>query len=186
MKHQIASLLLLSLVFTLGSCAFGDRKVTLKYQTTTSVAAAKPQTILVNAFADNRNAVEFGRVRNTYGMVTAKVHAPGQNAGEWAAAALASELQRSGHKVVRNGSAPVVIGGAVVEAYADIYFTINGNVGVAIKVSKSGRTVLDKRYDGKNVKAAWTGGAGEYATVLMRSLQDVMAQAVPDILKAIE
>jgi hypothetical protein len=180
-------LLMLVGAISLSSCAFGDRNVRLEYETTTSVKASKPASVSIAKFADSRGLVEYGRVRNGYGMVTAKVLAqPGQDGGEWVAAALASELEKAGCKVSRGGSgASVTISGTLHEAFGDVYMTINTGVGVTITVKKGGATVLNKRYDGKNVKVAWAASSSEYQSGLKLALQDLMTQAIPDVLKAI-
>lgn len=174
-------------IATLSGCAFGDRKLTLSYEPRLTAKASKPHVVNVQTFADRRDRQEVGRVRNGYGMVTAKVYAPGQNVGAWVADALAAELRAAGCKVVRDGSAPANISGTVTDAFGDLVFMINANVDGDITVKRGGAVVLQKRYKGTNAaKLAWTGSGGEYQEGLKRALQDLLEQAVPEILRALE
>jgi uncharacterized lipoprotein YajG len=187
MKSFTFSLLALLAVLNLAGCAFGDRKVTLGYQNTLTAKAAKPHVVTVQSFSEHRDRREVGRVRNAYGMVTAKVYAGGQNVGAWVADALASELRAAGCNVVRDGNGATSITGTVTDAFADVFFTINANVDATITVKRNGGVLLQKQFSGKNnAKVAWTASGHEYEEGLKRALQDLMEQAVPEILKALD
>jgi outer membrane lipoprotein SlyB len=186
MKSFLLTVALLS-ALSLSGCAFGDRNVSLRYESRLQQKAAKPHTVSVQTFSDKRDRREVGRVRNGYGMVTAKVYAEGQNVGAWVADALAAELRAAGCKVVRGGSAPATISGTVTDAFGDLVFMINANVEATMTMKRGGAVLLEKRFSGSNAsKLAWNGSGREYEEGLNRALQDWMEQAVPEILKALD
>src|SRR5687768_6242143 len=76
--HPFFSSTVIAAILACGACgcAFGDRHVAPTYQPVMSIKAGAPQAVNVPPFASKRglkNEAQIGRVRNTYGMATAKV-----------------------------------------------------------------------------------------------------------------
>jgi hypothetical protein len=59
-------------------------------------------------------------------------------------------------------------------------------VRVNITVQKAGVVVLNKEYKGYATSLAWTASTGEFENVMQKALQELMKQAVPEIVSAIK
>lgn len=172
-----------------GGCALGDRHIALVYQPCGQEKVAGSPTIAVVKFQDARQLEEVGEVRNAYGMKLAKVYAKGQDAGAWAANALAEELTQAGFRVEKfedaaPAGAPIAVTGTVTEAYVKMYLMYGATTKVSVSVTKAGVPVLNKEYVGKGGGLAVLGTAGEYEAPLRTSLQQITKQMVPDIISA--
>lgn len=191
--NKASNLILLSSIavaMLLSGCAFGDRKIALKYAPVARTGTPKGQKVAVVKFADRRDKTEIGEVRNGYGMKTATVYAQDQDLGAWAANALSDELTRSGFEVQKfNDAAPpdIAIGitGFVPEAYMKMHMKQHATVRVNLTVQKAGVVALNKEYQGQSSSLAWTASTGEYENVIQRALQEVMKQAVPEVIAAV-
>jgi hypothetical protein len=178
-------------VGTLTGCAFGDRKIALRYQPLAPIGGGTGQKVAVVKFVDRRDKPEVGEVRNGYGMKTATVFAQKQDLGAWVANALSDELSQAGFTVQKfQDAAPpdisVAITGFVPEAYTKMHMQNRCTVRVNITVQKAGVVVLNKEYKGYATSLAWTASTGEFENVMQKALQELMKQAVPEIVSAIK
>jgi hypothetical protein len=175
----------------LSGCAFGDRKIALRYQPIAPIGGGTGQKVAVVKFIDRRGKQEVGEVRNGYGMKTASVYAQQQDIGAWVANALSDELSHAGFAVQKfSDAAPpdisISITGFVPEAYVQMSMQERCTVRANITVQKGGVVVLNKEYRGYISKVAWTASTGEYENVMQLALQELMKQAVPEIVAAIK
>jgi uncharacterized lipoprotein YajG len=170
-------------------CAFGDRKVSLRYQPVVGASGGGGRSIAVAKFTDQRAKPEVGVVRNGFGIPTAKAVAQGQDVGAWVASALATELEAAGFKVERlaggNGGQSIVVSGTVTEAFTDIYMVLNSDIAVNVNVRRAGATKLSKTYRGHETDTAWTASSKEYEEVLTKALQKLMQELVPDVIRSL-
>ena len=185
----LAVLLLVCGAMTTG-CALGDRSIALTYEPVTATPAAKAEKATIAKFDDLRSEKQIvGEVRNGYGMIMAHVLIKDQDAGAWVSNALCSELQKDGCTVVtvtdaaqtRNG---LGITGSIQELYTKMYMTYDCTVRVKITATRAGIPMLNKEYVGKGSGLAVLCTSQEYEAAVRQALQDVMKQAVPEILAA--
>jgi uncharacterized lipoprotein YajG len=171
-------------------CAFGDRKVPLQYTSTTTEKVAHGTKVSVVTFPDSRKKPEVGAVRNTFGMVTAKVLPDGKDVGEWVTDALCEELRRSGYEVIRSSRSEesvsnMVITGNVLEAFADLYVVINTTLRVVVTTTKAEGAPQTKHYVGRFKPASFAATENDYDKALNGALRDLMSQLLPDLVAAI-
>jgi hypothetical protein len=186
---KIVAILTVATIFF--GCAFGTRNIALRYEPSLTVKGANGKSIAIIKFEDIRENKDVGEVRNGYGMKTGKVKAKDQDVGAWVANALADELKRAGYNISKfTDAAPpeftIAISGSVPEAYTKMFLNSRATVRANITVKKVGVVVLNKEYTGKASTLAWTASTGEYEKVLENALKEIMKQAVPEVIAAIQ
>lgn len=171
----------------LGGCAFGDRKVPLTYPPGQNIVqrnaaqalapAPNAQNVVLLAFIDQRPQKDrIGEVRNGFGMHTADVLAE-NNVADWVTLATEVELKKAGFKVtvlkVRPGATEEpVVSGEVITVHCGAYFKYGGEIEIAVKVEKAGRTVIQKTYSGKGSAGTnWAATSESYGHALGQALQ---------------
>ena len=190
-NHRSCVLALLTVCALLGTlstgCAFGDRKIALTYTPALQSTRGNGGRIAVAKFGDTRqNKLVVGEVRNGYGLKTAKATIPNEDAGGWVANALASELEGAGYQIVKiNDSTQtdeeIVVSGCLSEFYTKSYMKYRTTVKANIQVYQAGVPLLNKEYIGKCVAGVAWYNTSEFEKVSCSALQDLMKQAVPDI-----
>jgi hypothetical protein len=179
----------------LGGCAFGNRHVTLSYQTVTSSADGQGiRPLLVETFADERppEQPEVGNVQNLMGMKTAKVLvADGQSIGRWVTDALIAELDAAGFDVrhadaVPEGFVGCRIGGSVEQVYIEMYMTYDATIKLNIQIvcgdsGSEDSEIMNRAMIGSWKETAVFASASEYERVLVATLQDVLQKSLPVI-----
>lgn len=172
------------LVLHVAGCAFGTRRVGLRYNSSMySPTIAGSPTVRITGFNDKRADRSLGCVRNGWGMKTARVEPkPGEPAvPEWIREALAEELTRAGCTVVSDPAAQFVIGGDLQRVYVDSYMSLQGEISLALCMKNGNRTALNEIYHAEASKVNWWGSAKEFQQTLDITLQKLMEQSVPDI-----
>lgn len=175
-----------------GGCAFGDRHVSLTYQPLSEPAAQSSGRAAITPFSDERrDPLVVGEVRNGYGMKTAKVLIDDQDAGAWLANAVSDELKRSGIEVVKIADANVtnelaIVTGSLQHLYTKSYMSHRCTVRAKILVTQYNVPVLSREYEGHSKVGAAFAGTSEYERAMEAALHDLLRQAVPDIIKALQ
>jgi hypothetical protein len=169
----------------------GNRNIALRYNPVLTIRGASSQKIAIVKFTDTRKNPEVGEVRNAYGMKLASVLAKDQDVGAWVANALADELTKAGYDIQKfQDAAPpditISITGSVPEAYTKMYMNSRATVRANMTVTKADAIVSNKEYTGKASTFALTASTGEYENVMKKALQELMKQAVPEVIDAIE
>ncbi len=188
----IAMLSLVGLLALNTGCAFGNRSIALTYEPITSSRSSSAETVAVSDFDDVRDDKEIvGEIRNGMGFKTADVLAKDQSAGAWLASALAEELTVAGfvvNKVQDSASSreAILISGSVSEVNFTMSISLKGTVRVSIQVAKHHVPVLNKQYVGEASLINWAATIRSQEAVLREALQDLLKQAVPEIIQAIQ
>ena len=166
--------------------------VALTYEAVAAPEGGNTGEVAVAKFSDTRQDKEIvGEVRNAMGLKTAKVLIGDQDAGAWAANALAAELERAGFRVAKvndpvTANQSIVIQGSVSHLYTKMYMAHRTTVKVKMLVTKSRVPVLNKEYVGQAKAGAMFASTGEYEGVIQTALQEVMKQAIPEIIEAVK
>lgn len=176
MKRQLIFIFLLGTV--LSSCAFGDRRVLLDYQSSLpslSGAATVKQEVVVLPFQDER-AEKFiiGDVRNNWGMKTADVLAK-NDVTTWITQAVENELGRAGFQVRHEGAEDrgeaLQISGSVLRVYCTAMLSYEAEIQFQVKVEKTGKEVMTKVYSGG-------GGGGLNFAMTSKSYGEALNEAL--------
>ena len=194
--HPFVSFTVFGAILACGTCgcAFGDRRVEATYRPVMSIKARAPQAVDVPPFASKRglkNEAQIGQVRNTFGMVTAKVFTRSGDAAGWVRRALADELTAAGY-TVNGGAAPAAAAATVVNGTLEEFMSDVGSDGfstrlrVRLVVTRDGTSRLDKSFDVEDGGSGLTASAGEYQEVCQAALTKLMRRAMPEVIAAIE
>ena len=151
----------------LAGCAFGTRHPTLIYPPavepsaiTAVQAAAKPapkkMQIILGEISDQRSDKNVvGTMRNFYGIRTADV-IPTNSVPDWVMQAIKIELQNDGYAVQtestggdRPTSARAVVSGQILNVFCDVSMRYTAQVSLLARVSRDGKEVLNKQYQGE-------------------------------------
>lgn len=187
------------LVLLMGSCAFGNRHVTLNYPPEKQfesegpkVAEAAPvpvngKPIILMQFVDQRsNKSVIGEVRNGWGMRTADVVAE-NDVSNWLTNAVRFELEKLGYKVTlgtnnRESLSVIALGGEVLHVYCTAMMTYEGEVSFFATLQKDGKELLRKRYTGKGSAGMnWAAASSSYGGSLSEALSTALKDLVIDI-----
>jgi len=184
-----------------GSCAFGDRHVTLIYPPSTGLddlvvksAVASPyssgpkEKIILFQFRDLRlNKNKIGHVLNTYGFETAEVFA-NNDVSEWIHNAITMELEKAGFEVIKQENldeidSDLVLKGEILRVYCSAYFTYNAEVSLIAEIEKNKDVISRKAYNGKgsvglNVAASSKG----YGDSISLALSNAIRELIGDLL----
>jgi hypothetical protein len=181
-----------------GSGCASDRAISLNYEASTALRANTKQKVTVVKFADKRTDLDLGRAGAKGPRVTTKIDV-GSEIGQ----ALYLELGRAALDAERAREMPesnseIVVTGEVLQTKADVGpFSVEGLIRTTMSVKKAGTTLLAKEFTGKgktfnSIGAGPTGMFGYSAdvdrvfkSVFERALQDLMKQAVPEILRVV-
>lgn len=183
----------------LGACAFGDRMVTLSYQTetakaaaaTTATAAATPAstaskgTYVLIPLKDERPQKQMvGEVRNGWGMHTADVVAD-NDVAEWVTDGIRQELAKAGYTVVGSAAddpAAPQIEGTVTRVFCTALFSYEADVSFFVVLRRDGKELVNRQYHGTGsagVNMAAT--SGSYKESLNKALADALSDLLADI-----
>lgn len=185
--------LILCLLLSLCSCAFGNRHVTLNYMDNGKTVTPQPQNgkvIVMFPFVDQRaNRSMIGEVRNGYGMHTADVIAD-NSVAEWITNAVKMELEKAGYKVIisdrNNSPANFEMGGSILEVHCTAMMTYEGRVSFLVQLQKRGRILLQKSYTGNgNAGVNWAASSSSYDSSIEAALSDAIKNLIPDVNTAI-
>jgi hypothetical protein len=188
----------------LAGCAFGTRHPTLIYPPavepsamTAVQAAARPAPkntqIVLGEFSDQRSDKKVvGTMRNGFGMRTADVIST-NSVPDWVMRAMKMELQNNGYAVQtesiggdRPTGASAVVSGQILNVFCDMYMSYTANVSLVARVSRDGKEVLKKQYQGEgSAGIAWAGTAESYAQSLALALASVVKQFVAELDKGL-
>lgn len=185
---------MLALLCLASGCAFGDRQISLRYQPVVNERAKVQTRVVVADFDDQRGGsrLEVGCIRNGFQMKTARVLVtPGQAPSDWIRDALIEELRAARLDVTehRRSSSPddLVITGEIKELYSDMtIIMVPCRMRADIAVLRGDQAVWDRRYEVNHQIAMTTASPTEYEALFQGTLQNLMRQAVPDVLEAIE
>jgi len=177
-------------------CALSTRNAALTYPPDpegglVATAAASPATspagrvITVLPFVDRReDTSKVGNVRNGFGMKMAPIRATNSVPG-WVQYALVVELRRAGFDATAAAAAPdstLSIGGAVLGAETDAYFTYGAEVKLEVSLMEGSRPLFLKAYEGKGGGGMNVGASAKsYSQTLSRALQDALMAVVADV-----
>lgn len=183
------------MVALLAGCAFGVRNATLLYppkgdagavpaaQASPAPAPAKG-TIGLVTFVDQRSDKSVvGTMRNGFGMRTADVLA-NNSVTEWVTQAVKLELEKSGYAVTL-GAAPAagtVVSGEVLKVFCDMYMSYTGQVSLRVQLSRDGKDLLTRNYDGEgSAGIAFAGTAESFAESLSRALAAALKPFIAEL-----
>lgn len=179
----------------LAGCAFGVRNATLLYppkgdagavpaaQAAPAPAPAKGAITLVT-FVDqrtDRNAV--GTMRNAFGMRTADVLAT-NSVTDWVTQAVRVELEKSGYAVTLGAppAAGAAVSGEVLKVFCDMYMSYTGQVSLRVQLSRDGKDLGTRNYDGEgSAGIAFAGTAESFAESLSRALAAALKPFIADL-----
>jgi uncharacterized lipoprotein YajG len=178
------SALLLAALLGLSGCAKPDYTIQLAYQPAGSQASlCANKQIAVVRFADGRKMTEIGdKDREAFFY-------PGEKSvTEWASRAVADELSSSGCKVQYHETfypfnVDYIVTGEVIQVYLRQrgLLDYDANMKLKIRVQKGNDFVAEKTYS-----ASWEKKVAPMTSsregILMQLLQDVLRDAVPDIM----
>lgn len=181
-------------------CAFGTRHAKITYPPDTKAAKAATNSppagmlgrIAVQQFDDDRaDKRVVGHVRNGFGMKTAEVVCDTEDINSLVTEAVRGELQKAGYEVVNtdaaaDASTPVLMG-SLTSLYCDAYMSYDGSATLVVRVSRAGKEVFKKSYEGKgSVGINWGASGTSYGRSLSLALLDaieVMKRDLPTALK---
>lgn len=197
---RVASLLaLVSAPLLVGGCAFGNRRVNLTYppanagpQVASAAALGQGQrNVVLLAFIDQRQQKDrVGEVRNGFGMHTADVVAA-NSVAEWVTNAMKLELERAGFTVTvlsarSNESEDAVLSGEVIKVHCGAYFKYGGEVELAVRLERRGRTLIQKNYLGKGSAGTnWSATSKSYGVALSEALQNATQNLIAELQREI-
>lgn len=199
LRRSILALLLV-VVFSCGTgCAFGTRDVELQYPPEENISSklaseanAAPlavqsgKEVLLIRFEDKRTEKErIGQVRNTYGMVTAKVVAA-NDVSDWLTNALKTELENAGYQVrvsdaKEESSNTPVIKGEILTVFCDSYLTYEGEVSLYVVVENNGQEILREKYSGKGGGINVIASSEGFGNALAMALQNAAKNFIGDL-----
>jgi uncharacterized lipoprotein len=198
MIKSIAKITCLSLMlFFFTGCAFGTRRVNLKYPPNVElkkqgVAYAdetmKPleKNIYLVKFKDLRTRQDVGEMRNGFGMKTARVIAQ-NDVVQWVNDSLKYELEKTGYAVTVVDGFPsktdsIGVYGKVLSVYCTGSFTYEGIVSLTAGFYKEGKEIFTAVYNGEESAGInWAGTSESYEETLELALQNVLRRLVQDI-----
>jgi len=180
-----------------GSCAFGDRHVTLNYPPNTGLeglvvksAIASPhlsglkKKIILFQFRDLRlNKNKIGHVLNSYGFETADVIAD-NDVTEWVHNAITMELKKAGFEIIKQDNldeigSDLILKGEILRVYCSAYFTYNAEVIFIAKIEKNNNVILNKSYVGEgsvglNLAATSEGYGDSISLALSNAIRELI------------
>lgn len=185
MKHTTQLILAFLAALSLSNCAIGTSKINVSHSPLTPVTAKKSGTILVKQFTDSRKVEDkavIGNKRNGYGMVLGKFAIKGgKTVAQTMTDHVADALKEAGYNVVVEGSgtAPgaAVLEGDVYEFWLDLFMATWHNVGVDLKLTRSGSVAWQKRINGSETNVLWIGLNSEIEKVIRQAVDKALTQA---------
>lgn len=188
-RYAVRIFMIVIFITIFGGCT---RNISLQYYPTTTLQAKSQRNIAIVKFADIRPKPAMGEVHGSFCIITFTLRVKNQDVGAWVANALSDELRFIGYDIKKfNDIAPVdadvAISGTVPEAYIKQLFCIERCV-IRAKVSltKANVVVLNREYISRVRRWAWLGTTSGYEELFKKTLQDLMKQLAPDIVKAID
>lgn len=194
----MARLLTLLSLIALPSCAFGDSTASLYYppqevveQSTDEADApavdaaslvSRPA-VFVGTIEDTRiDKRMVGELRNGWGMHTADVLTD-DDGGQWVQGALRHEFAARGYEVVADPKAGALqVTGELQRTESQANFSYEGEVTVAVRVTRDGTEVLGRRFVGKGDGGVnWAARGVSFSEALALSLHDALRQLFEEL-----
>jgi len=190
--HSIARLTLALLAsVSLVNCALGTSKIQVSHSPLPAAGTRRAGTIYVRQFTDSRKVEDksqIGNKRNGFGMVLGHMAIKGEKSvAQVMTDYVADALRSAGYHVVEGqggGAGNVVLEGDVYEFWLDLYAAIWHNVGLDLKLKRSGSVAWQKRIDAKETNVLWLGLPGESRTVVREAIDSALKKAVKEFSSA--
>lgn len=195
-RYNLLALGLMVLI-VLGGCATYTRQVVLRYEPITTSRFGGGDLYLVNADLQPPTASgvwSFGNTKNAEGVMLDTLWSGVSPAG-LVQNALQSELNRTGYQLISVQKAPDLYNKVVEITAATVNVDQVSNISrvnasctisVALTVMKNGMPVRKLRYEAKGSDLAIKDRDRLAETMLRATMQDVMKQAIPDIVGILE
>ncbi len=195
-RYNLLALGLMALIF-LGGCATYTRQVVLRYDPITTSRFGGGDLYLVNADLQPPTASgawSFGNTKNAEGVMLDTLWSGVSPAG-LVQNALQSELNRTGYQVIPAKKVPDLYNKVVEITAATVNVDQVSNISrinasctisVAFTVMKNGMPVRKLRYEAKGSDLAIKDRDRLAETMLRTTMQDVMKQAIPDMVRILE
>ena len=187
--HSITRLALgLLASVSLVNCAIGTSKIQVAHSPLPAATTQRAGTIYVRQFTDSRKVEDksqIGNKRNGFGMVLGYMAIKGgKSVAQVMTDCVADALRSAGYHVVvegqGGGAGNAVLEGDVYEFWLDLYAAIWHNVGLDLKLKRSGAVAWQKRIDAKETNVLWLGLPGESRTVVREAIDSALKKAVQE------
>lgn len=170
---------------SLVNCAIGTSKVQVSHSPLPAAVTKHSGTIYVRQFTDSRkleDKSQIGNKRNGFGMVLGHLAIKGgKSVAQVMTDCVADALRAAGYHVVvegqGGGAGNAVLEGDVYEFWMDMYAAVWHNVGLELKLKRSGAVAWEKRIDARETNVLWLGLPGESRAVVREAIDSALKKA---------